>query len=251
MELMKSMKCTSEQINNVYLKILELLHIVGDLEESFPGRHFTLDGHLVGSIGEIMAAYYYGIELYEASAPTHDGKTSDGKEVQIKITQQDRVVINEEPEHLIVLFLNRSTGEISEIYNGTGAMPWETAYIYEKHNTRYMIVSKLIEMDKNVVASDRIPMIHKIEKYIKPVKSSVAKANDVAARDKMAKASRKAGKTLDEGYINKNNQENCGCTGKEGNHEGQKLYQMKCRNCGYDYEANGCDVWLRKCPKCQ
>ncbi|MDD2972562.1 MAG: hypothetical protein PHE02_10575 [Lachnospiraceae bacterium] len=136
------MEYTSEQISNAYLKILELLHIVSDLEESFPGRHFTLDGHLAGSIGEIMAAYYYGIELYEASEPTHDGKTSDGKEVQIKITQQDRVVINEESEYLVVLFLNCSTGEISEIYNGTGAMPWDTAYIYEKHNTRYMMVSK-------------------------------------------------------------------------------------------------------------
>ena len=35
-----------------------------------------MDGHLVGSIGEIMAAYYYGIGLYEASAPTHDSKAS-------------------------------------------------------------------------------------------------------------------------------------------------------------------------------
>lgn len=51
------MEYTSEQINNAYQKISELLRIIGDLEESFPGRHFTLDGHLVGSIGEIMAAY--------------------------------------------------------------------------------------------------------------------------------------------------------------------------------------------------
>ena len=27
-----------------------------------PCRHFTLDGHLFGSIGEVMAGYYYGIE---------------------------------------------------------------------------------------------------------------------------------------------------------------------------------------------
>lgn len=82
------MEYTSEQIDNAYLKIVELTHIVGDLENSFPGRHVTLDGHLVGSIGEIMAAYYYGIELYEESAPTHGGKSTDGREVQIKITQQ-------------------------------------------------------------------------------------------------------------------------------------------------------------------
>ena len=54
---------TKEQIENAYKKILELLKIVGELEETFEGRVFTLDGHLVGSIGEVMAAYYYGIEL--------------------------------------------------------------------------------------------------------------------------------------------------------------------------------------------
>ena len=48
------------------------------MEKDFPGRHFTLDGHLVGSIGEVMASYYYGIELYAASAVAHDGEI-DGK----------------------------------------------------------------------------------------------------------------------------------------------------------------------------
>ncbi|MDD3417251.1 MAG: hypothetical protein PHY47_25200 [Lachnospiraceae bacterium] len=235
------MEYTEEQINSAYLKIVELLHIVNDLEGIFTGRHFTLDGHLVGSIGEIMAAYYYGIELYEASAPTHDGKTRDGREVQIKITQQDRIVINEKPDYLIVLFLNRKTGEISEIYNGSGEMPWETAYIYEKHNTRYMMISKLLEMDKNVDGENRIAMIHKIEKYEK-------KKNNIMENSK-ASGFRKS-KTLEIGYVNRNQQENCGCTGKAGNHEGQVLYKMKCLKCDNEYEANGCDVWLRKCPNC-
>ena len=26
---------------------------------------------------------------------------------------------------------------------------------------------------------------------------------------------------------------------------------MECLDCGYRYLANGCDVWLRKCPLCQ
>jgi len=30
------------------------------LEALFPGRKFTLDGHLVGSIGEVIAAYMFG-----------------------------------------------------------------------------------------------------------------------------------------------------------------------------------------------
>jgi hypothetical protein len=37
--------------------IKELYGIVDSLEALFPGRHFTPDGHLVGSIGEVLAAY--------------------------------------------------------------------------------------------------------------------------------------------------------------------------------------------------
>ena len=54
-------------------KVHSLIKIVRDLEKAFPGRHFTLDGHLLGSIGEVLAVYYYGVDLYEASTPKHDG----------------------------------------------------------------------------------------------------------------------------------------------------------------------------------
>ena len=65
-----------------------------------------------------MAAYYYGIELYAASTEIHDGEV-DGKKVQIKISQQGNIVINHEPNYLIVLYLNRN-GNIYEVYNGPG-----------------------------------------------------------------------------------------------------------------------------------
>jgi len=73
-------------------KVQQLIGIVKELEKDFPGRHFTLDGHLVGSIGEVMESYYYGIELYAASAVAHDGEI-DGKKAQIKITQQVRETV--------------------------------------------------------------------------------------------------------------------------------------------------------------
>ena len=53
-----------DKMDLIQLKVQELVHIVSELETAFPERHFTLDGHLVGSIGEVMAAYYYGIDLY-------------------------------------------------------------------------------------------------------------------------------------------------------------------------------------------
>ncbi len=58
-------------------------------------------------------------------------------------------------------------------------------------------------------------------------------------------------KSTDMGYVNKNNQMNLGCTDRPGTDYNQKLYAMKCLDCGFKYFANGTDIWLRKCPKCQ
>ena len=73
-------------------KIRKIYEITRELEEMYPGRHFTPDGHMVGSIGEVIAAEEYGLELFEASHPVHDARAQDGKLVQIKATQgrQDR-----------------------------------------------------------------------------------------------------------------------------------------------------------------
>lgn len=57
--------------------------------------------------------------------------------------------------------------------------------------------------------------------------------------------------SLDVGYINKNNQKNLGYKGISETHYNQKFYEMECLDCGHRYMANGCDVWLRKCPACQ
>lgn len=57
-------------------------------------------------------------------------------------------------------------------------------------------------------------------------------------------------KTTDIGYINKNNQKNWGYRGISETHISAKAYEMECLNCGHKYLANGCDIWLRKCPAC-
>ncbi len=153
---------TAEKMDGVKDKVQQLIEIVKELEKDFPGRHFTLDGHLVGSIGEVMASYYYGIELYAASAAAHDG-VIDGKQVQIKITQQEDIVINHEPEYLIALYLNKN-GNVYEIYNGPGKEPWESSSKRDSHNNRHMRVNKLMQLDQRVRDDMRIKAIHEIEK---------------------------------------------------------------------------------------
>lgn len=159
---MDKLKLTDEKMNRVRDRVQKMISIVNELESDFPGRHFTLDGHLVGSIGEVMAAYYYGVELYAASAIAHDGEVA-GRKVQIKITQQDNVVIAHEPEYLIVLYLCKN-GNIYEVYNGKGNEPWDTASKRDSHNNRHMRINKLMEMDLKVLPEDRISMKHEIEK---------------------------------------------------------------------------------------
>ena len=103
-------------------KIKALYAISRELEQLFPGRHYTPDGHMIGSIGEALAASWYGLELFEASAKTHDAKAPDGRLVQIKATQIDRVALSSEPEWLLVLKIHPD-GTFTEEYNGPARWP--------------------------------------------------------------------------------------------------------------------------------
>ncbi len=48
--------------------IAEIFRQVERLERAYPGRKFTPDGHLIGSIGEVIAAEAFDLKLLPASA---------------------------------------------------------------------------------------------------------------------------------------------------------------------------------------
>lgn len=58
-------------------------------------------------------------------------------------------------------------------------------------------------------------------------------------------------RSTDYGYINDFRQKNLGKTDEKGSDFGQYLYLMHCNDCGYEYKANGTDIFQKKCPKCQ
>lgn len=66
--------------------IQRIYEAVTELEQMFPGRHFTPDGHMVGSIGEALTAHYYGLTLNTASTKGFDAE-KDGKKIEIKATE--------------------------------------------------------------------------------------------------------------------------------------------------------------------
>lgn len=129
-------------IDNVPTLIRELYVIVDELERQFPGRKFTPDGHLVGSIGEVLASHYYGIDLLKGSSETHDGISPCGKMVQIKATQGNSVALRSEPEHLLVLKIHRN-GSFKEVYNGSGSAAWQSSGSLQKNGQRAVSLSRL------------------------------------------------------------------------------------------------------------
>ncbi len=138
--------------------VKKLYEIVDELEERFPGRKFTPDGHLVGSIGEVLAAHDYGLELLDNSHKRHDAKTQDNRLVQIKTTQKDKVGIRSYPDYLIVMKLHKD-GSTEEIYNGPGLSPWEQAGKMRENGQRFINLSKLKILNEQVPVEERIPKV--------------------------------------------------------------------------------------------
>lgn len=137
-------------------KIKALYAISRELEQLFPGRHYTPDGHMIGSIGEALAASYYGLNLFEASAKTHDAKAPDGRLVQIKATQIQRVVLSSEPDWLLVLKIHPD-GTFTEEYNGPGELVWNHCGKMQKNGQRPITLAVLRKLQEEVPVDERLP----------------------------------------------------------------------------------------------
>ena len=91
----------SEAIDSIPGVVKRLYELVSELERSFPGRPFTPDGHLVGSLGEVLASHYYDLELLPCSTECHDAQTKDGRLVQVKQNDlQPARIRKPTPEHV-------------------------------------------------------------------------------------------------------------------------------------------------------
>ncbi len=82
--------------------VQRLYQVVNELEEMFPGRPFTPDGHMVGSIGETIVADAFDLSLMPPSNAGFDALSPSGVKVEIKATQARSC-----PEHAIVVKINK------------------------------------------------------------------------------------------------------------------------------------------------
>lgn len=144
--------------DNLPSLVSDLYKIVRNLEAMFPGRHFTPDGHLVGSLGECLAAYHYGLDLLPASTTGGDALKT-GLRIEIKATQGKAVGLRHQPEHLLVLKLDQRGG-FEEVYNGPGDVVWKEFDGKPKpSNGQYRIgLSSLTVLMEQVAIESRLAM---------------------------------------------------------------------------------------------
>ena len=147
---------SAEPIDDLPALIVRLYEVVDALQERFPGRKFTPDGHLVGSLGEVLAAHHYDLELLPASYETHDARAPDGRLVQIKATQVKGVGLRSAPEHLLVLKLERD-GASREVFNGPGDIAWNAAGRMQKNGQRAISITRLRTLMEQVSSDLRLP----------------------------------------------------------------------------------------------
>ena len=138
-------------------KLRKIYAITQELEDAFPGRHFTPDGHLIGSIGEVLVAETYGLKLLPSGTPIHDAETADGRLVQIKATQIKRITLNGCPDFLIVIQIDRN-GDWVEIYNGPGKPVWDSKP--QKDGPRTVGFTALRRLMEQTVGSLKIAQVH-------------------------------------------------------------------------------------------
>ncbi len=129
------------------------------LSLAFPNRRFTIDGRLVGDIGEVIAELEYDVNLHEVSQPEYDGVTTDGRRVQIKATFKNSLTFKTTPDFLLGFKLYPN-GTYEEVFNGPGHL------IYTKYAHRAGIGSSLLSFP-NTVLRELSKSVHQGERIAK------------------------------------------------------------------------------------
>lgn len=125
-----------------------IYHAVYALERRYPGRKFTPDGHLVGSIGEVIAAEALGLTLYPPSHPGHDATDHRGRNVQIKLTGGSSVALRATCDRLLVMRVF-DVGFAEIVYYGDGEPVWQACGGLQTANgQRSISLSKLRAIDR-------------------------------------------------------------------------------------------------------
>jgi len=141
--------------------IKKLLQIVDELHEAHPAKKFTLDGRLLGDIGEILVEENYDIALFKGMRRHHDGMAKDGRLVQIKATMKDALTFpsDHRPDFYLGIKIKKD-GSFDEVFNGPGRVAWEAVRNRKpsKTNLHSISIKILAELGRRVSAAEKIPL---------------------------------------------------------------------------------------------
>ena len=140
-----------DQVKSIYRAVKEL-------ESMFPGRPFTPDGHMVGSLGECLVADAYQLDLMPPSNEGYDAVTKEGKKVEIKATQAKSVAFRSCPEHTIIIRINKD-GTFEEFFNGPGEIIWQQFGEKKRpSNGQFQIsLKRVLSLSAKVPEANRVP----------------------------------------------------------------------------------------------
>jgi hypothetical protein len=143
--------------------IKQLLAIVEKLRTAYKdqNKQFTLDGRLVGDIGEVLVEEIYEIKLFEDLQKHHDATCFAGRLVQIKATMKNSLTFP--VDHIPLYYIGikiHGDGTFTEVFNGPGAIAWEAVKNRKitKTNLHSVSISALSKLNETVQANDRIPV---------------------------------------------------------------------------------------------
>ncbi|WP_174279903.1 DUF6998 domain-containing protein [Sphingomonas bacterium] len=144
------------QLRDHYAPILGGHHVAGRLT-------FTLDGNLVGDLGEALAVELFGITLDRRGGAGVDGTSPDGRSVQVKVTTTGggpafRQVPDATADHLLFfdLDLDKATGTV--VFNGPQAIALKLLpEVF--HRQRSLNAKQIRKAAAQVTDDQRLPMV--------------------------------------------------------------------------------------------
>ncbi|MCZ2443461.1 MAG: hypothetical protein LC101_06775 [Flavobacteriales bacterium] len=141
-------------------QIIKLLSIVKELKTEYPNKEFTLDGRLLGDIGEVLAATVYDIELNVGLTKHHDAVSTSGQKVQIKATMKDSLTYpaRHTPDFYLGIKI-LPNGDIQEIFNGPGKLIGLHLKNRKMPNTglHNISIKSLQTLNDKVKSTERVP----------------------------------------------------------------------------------------------
>jgi hypothetical protein len=123
---------------------------------------FTLDGRLVGDIGEATAAEAFGLELCKVRTPGVDAFSKDGRSVQVKASGIGKGPAFSPGEgradQLIFLMINFDQAEAHVCYNGPEA-PVRAKLPSDFNGTKRVPLATVLALDAHVADEHRLPRV--------------------------------------------------------------------------------------------